>query len=90
MVFLPPPSLSPKPSIGNAISGVVGIAHASGVSTIEGGEEINELQSMLSSFPLSCLHIKQAAELLSSYVDRKSLTSGATYLSPQYIDKWEK
>jgi len=70
--------------------GVVGITHASGVPTIVGEEENHEPASVLSSFPLSCLHIKQAAKLQSSEVDRKSLTSGATYLSPQYTDKGEK
>jgi len=63
MVFLPPPSLSPKPDIRKGILGVVGITHASGVPTIVGAEENDEPASVLSSFPPSCLHIKQAAEL---------------------------
>jgi len=90
MVFLPPPSLSPKPSIGKGILGVVGITHASRVPAIVGAEENDEPVSVLSSFPLSYLHIKQAVEPQASEVDRKSLTSGATYLSPQYKEKREK
>jgi len=58
MVFLPPPSLSPKPSIGKGILGIVGITHALGVPTIAGGEENDEPASVLSSFPSSYLHIK--------------------------------
>jgi len=70
--------------------GIVGITHASGVPTKVGAEENDEPASVLSSFPLSCLHIKQAAEPQSFEVDQKSLTSGATYLSQQYADKGEK
>jgi len=90
MVFLPPPSLSPKPSIGKGILGYVGITHALGVPTIVGVEENDEPASVLSSFGLSCLHIEKIAELQSSEVNRKSLKSGATYLSLQYTDKGEK
>jgi len=90
MIFLPPPSLSPKPCIGKGILGVVGITHASGVPTIVGGEENDKPASVLSSFPLSRLHNKQAPEPQSSEVDRKFFTFGATYLSQQYPDKGEK
>jgi len=90
MVFLPPPSLSPKASIGKGFLGVIGITHASGVPTIVGAEENDELVSVLLSFPLSCLHIEKAAEPQLSEVDRKSLMFGATYLSPHYTDKGEK
>jgi len=64
-----PPSLSPKPSIGKGILGVIGITYASGVPTIVGVENNNEPASMLSLFPLSCIHFKQAAEPQSSEVD---------------------
>jgi len=69
---------------------IVGITHAAGVPTIVGAEENDEPASALSSFPLSCLHIKQEAEQQLSKVNQKSLMSEATYLSPQYTDKGEK
>jgi len=60
------------------------------MSTIVGVEENDEPAYVLSSFSLFCLHIEQVAEGQSSEVDRTSLMSGATYLSPQYTDKGEK
>jgi len=90
MVFLPPPSPSPKPSIGKGILDVVGITYVSGVPTIVGAEENDEPASMLSSFPLSCLHMEQAVKPQSTEVDQKSFKSGATYLLPQNTDKGEK
>jgi len=84
-----PPSQSPKPALRKGILGDMGITHTSGELTIVGAEENDEPAFVPSSFPLSCPHIEQAAEAESSEVDRKSLTSGATYLSPQYTDKGE-
>jgi len=55
-----------------------------------GAEANDEPASVLSSFPLSCLYIEQVAEPQSSEVDKKLLTSGVTYLSPQYTDNEEK
>jgi len=89
-MFLPSSSLSPKHSIGKGILCVISTTHASGVPAIVGAGENDESASVLSSFPLSCLHIEQGAELQSYERDRKSLTSGVTYLSPQYTDKGEK
>jgi len=66
MVLLLPPSLSPKPSIGKRILCVIGLTYASGVPTVVRAEEDVEPASMLSSFPLSCLHIEQAGEPQSS------------------------
>jgi len=90
MVFLPPATLSPKPSIVKGILGVVGITYASGVRTNIGAEENDEPASMPFSSPLSCLHIHQAAEPQSSDDDQKSLTSGAMDLFLQYTDKGQK
>jgi len=90
MVFLPPPLLSPKPSIGKGILGLVGINHASGVPTIVGVEENNEPAYVLFSFLLFCPHIEQAVEPQSSKIYWKSLTSRVRYLSQQYMDKREK
>jgi len=73
-----------------AILAVNGITHASGVPTIVVAEENNEPAFVLSLFPLSCLHIEQAAEPQSSEVDQKSLASGRMCLSLQYTDKGEK
>jgi len=71
MVFLPPPSLSAKPSIGKGMFSVVSITQASGVPTMVGVEESFEAASVLCSFPLSCLHIEQVAKPQKSEVKRK-------------------